>query len=709
MGRSRGGFSAARSTEFDEDEDDSSLQIDEEADQELDTAEAPARKEYQIYTDPEYVPQRVLGPIAIEYVQGQPRLVATEEVASGELLALSPAVVFLEGAWGEAPDSEDLQASLIEDGLSPAQGMVLHLMDQTHTQLRAGSDIADSGSAAGWEDVAASEAVIDVPSSVLSTLDVKFWSSGRKRGALSVPKMSASRLLGLIQQCGCSDSQQDAGALQARRQPPSSFLGVWPETSMLAHSCVPNTSMVVIKDRLLLHASADLASGAPLTRNTIGTQITAPLAERWAAIADVEGDDGDEDGDEESFGSGSSSTADAISLILAGGGSSEGAEAPLDAVAASAELSIRNGSSSGTAASVGDAASTGAAGVKHKRVRCSCRRCVVEGRASEAVTEALAVCRQWYLGEATELWTAVTEAPEEEEEDSPTSGMSQLRELYSEGIQLTTEVEEALSAEEGLSDEDRMMLRASVYDTYDLLVTCDEMLNGAEADPSLLVVCLELIRTFAPGSDNHTLVAIKYAQLTQVRVCPGETRGGGAQDRQDRQGLGARPDRAAERRRVQGGRCACRQEASDRAAMLLTRQQEELDKRAASSRRSGAKLRKRVSKESIAALRELQDTAQTASTYFLESLILRYGYIDTGIVARLKEGLELYLEGIESMAKGSEENTRSMEINGVQVSVVDSVAGKARGSPAADDGSEVRVKQVASRDGIQYVMVDPSK
>lgn len=46
----------------------------------------------------------------------------------------------------------------------------------------------------------------------------------------------------------------------------------------------------------------------------------------------------------------------------------------------------------------------------------------------------------------------------------------------------------------------------------------------------------------------------------------------------------------------------------------------------------------------------------------------------------------------------------------VQVSVVDSVAGKARSSTAAsDDGAEVRVKQVASRDGIQYVMMDPSK
>lgn len=109
-----------------------------------------------------------------------------------------------------------LQASLIEDGLSPAQGMVLHLMDQTHTQLKAGGDTADITSSADHEDIVASEAIIDVPSSVLSTLDVKFWSSGRKRGSLAVPKMSASRLLGLIQQCGCSDSQQDAGALQVR-------------------------------------------------------------------------------------------------------------------------------------------------------------------------------------------------------------------------------------------------------------------------------------------------------------------------------------------------------------------------------------------------------------------------------------------------------------------------------------------------------------
>lgn len=201
---------------------------------------------------------------------------------------------------------------------------------------------------------------------------------------------------------------------------------------MLSHSCVPNTSMVVIKDRLLLHASADVPAGAPLTRNTIGTQITAPLAERWAAIAEMEGDDADEEDASEA-----NSTSDAIEILLQAGGSSSAADEPLDA-AASAELSIQNGSSSASSSDVLHSDVSTKAG---KRARCGCRRCVVEGSVSEAVIEALSVCRQWYLGEATELWTAVQEAPEEEEEDSPQSGEHQCASLWSPrafGSQFTT-------------------------------------------------------------------------------------------------------------------------------------------------------------------------------------------------------------------------------------------------------------------------------
>ena len=40
-----------------------------------------------------------------------------------------------------------------------------------------------------------------------------------------------------------------------------------------------------------------------------------------------------------------------------------------------------------------------------------------------------------------------------------------------------SEVEEAVQSEPGLSEEQRMWMRASAYDSYDMLVMCDEFLN----------------------------------------------------------------------------------------------------------------------------------------------------------------------------------------------------------------------------------------
>ena len=42
---------------------------------------------------------------------------------------------------------------------------------------------------------------------------------------------------------------------QVRQQAPAGFIGLWPEFSLLAHSCVPNTSHVVVGDRMLVHAA----------------------------------------------------------------------------------------------------------------------------------------------------------------------------------------------------------------------------------------------------------------------------------------------------------------------------------------------------------------------------------------------------------------------------------------------------------------------
>lgn len=69
-----------------------------------------------------------------------------------------------------------------------------------------------------------------------------------------------------------------------RHQKPMGFIGVWPEFTMLNHSCAPNVSVTVVGDRMLLHASADVPAGGELTTNYIGRYVAAPLAVRRARL-----------------------------------------------------------------------------------------------------------------------------------------------------------------------------------------------------------------------------------------------------------------------------------------------------------------------------------------------------------------------------------------------------------------------------------------
>jgi hypothetical protein len=40
--------------------------------------------------------------------------------------------------------------------------------------------------------------------------------------------------------------------LQLRHQKPLGFVGLWPEYSMMNHSCAPNTSILVVRERMLV-------------------------------------------------------------------------------------------------------------------------------------------------------------------------------------------------------------------------------------------------------------------------------------------------------------------------------------------------------------------------------------------------------------------------------------------------------------------------
>lgn len=55
-----------------------------------------------------------------------------------------------------------------------------------------------------------------------------------------------------------------------RHERPQGFIGVWPELAFFRHSCVPNTSVVVVGKYLLMHATADLEPGQEFTFNKLG-------------------------------------------------------------------------------------------------------------------------------------------------------------------------------------------------------------------------------------------------------------------------------------------------------------------------------------------------------------------------------------------------------------------------------------------------------
>jgi hypothetical protein len=196
---------------------------------------------------------------------------------------------------------------------------------------------AASGTDAASPPPAATGKAPALPLPSIATLDPKFWAGRGKDTA--APSFDSARLMGLLSRTAMSSDSQDPAAMQvgvrgagavtsrsrraaeeqrprlaltsvasggrrvglkaallvraaaqARHQKPVGFIAVWPEVALLGHSCVPNTSQLVVADRLLLHAADELPPGEALTRNWIGPAVGGPLAVRQAAVEAVKRD-----------------------------------------------------------------------------------------------------------------------------------------------------------------------------------------------------------------------------------------------------------------------------------------------------------------------------------------------------------------------------------------------------------------------------------
>ncbi|GLC35516.1 hypothetical protein PLESTB_000199100 [Pleodorina starrii] len=296
---------------------------------------------YQMYTDVGYKAPRYIGQLKLDRPEGEPLpvLCSTTTLLPGELALVSPALGLAEGGFQQVPELEDLHAAILEDGPGPAQRRVLTLLDS----LRPGQPTSPASSSSPSAAAAAAPPEAVLPS--LTTLDVKFW-SGRGRDA-AAPAFDSRRLMRLLSRTAIADDSQDPAAMQARHQKPVGYVGLWPEAALLAHSCVPNTSQLVVGDRLFMHVTEELQPGASLSRNLIGAAITAPLSVRQAAVAEA----------------------------LAEQGVAAAEPPPLPALRA-----------------------------------CRCPRCELEASVSEGLRDTLEEAHAWYVNEATEAWNKANES-----------------------------------------------------------------------------------------------------------------------------------------------------------------------------------------------------------------------------------------------------------------------------------------------------------
>ncbi|KAF5830280.1 hypothetical protein DUNSADRAFT_14786 [Dunaliella salina] len=214
------------------------------------------------------------------------------------------------------------------------------------------------------------------------------------------------------------------------------------------------------------------------------------------------------------------------------------------------------------------------------------------------------------------------------------------------------QVEEAVEAEPGLSDLQRVMLRASAYDSYDMLVVTDEFVNQERANPSHLLFCLELLRVLAPGSESHTSVALKYDSVMRDRLLMAES--------------------------------------------LFKKSQ------SPSKRQQAATIMKTCAKE-----------AELAGSYCLDAYITRYGWVNLDMYETLRQGTEVHTEALEQMsimeAQGLSETSKDFSINGVNVSVVDKVdLGGANAFPSGLSSSQATSSSSDDNSASIQVMEAPS-
>ncbi|MEW5298807.1 MAG: hypothetical protein WDW38_000452 [Sanguina aurantia] len=194
-------------------------------------------------------------------------VVVTRDVLPGELLLSSRPIAFTSGDEGEIPDGDVLLASIDSSQYTATERSLFRSL------VNGNGDEKDS-------------IVPDYLSLAASPADVNVPLAGEDKKALSDAEVHEGDRFGMIVLNSFGEQFQDLAATMSRGEPLQGHLGLWPDFSMINHSCLPTAlNYVMARDTMVVRAATPLTKGQEVTINYLGRGSLCAVDERQQELS----------------------------------------------------------------------------------------------------------------------------------------------------------------------------------------------------------------------------------------------------------------------------------------------------------------------------------------------------------------------------------------------------------------------------------------
>lgn len=229
------------------------------------------------------LPKGYIGPLVAMRHQGRGYGILTREsVQAGQLLLVSVPVSYLESFTGALPTAASFAQHMMTSRFTDLERELLELLycgrkrsqKDAPPNLRAMLRRKPKNQAPQESGVASSEG---------PPTATPMGESG------SPQRLGRQHVEEMIHYNAYGDFHQDRVVAACRQQANRPHVGLWPEFSLLNHSCVPNAIHLVVGNRMVVRAVRDIPAGKEVTINYLGRSCLEPLTVRRSELESVYG------------------------------------------------------------------------------------------------------------------------------------------------------------------------------------------------------------------------------------------------------------------------------------------------------------------------------------------------------------------------------------------------------------------------------------